>query len=370
MEERVMRKFFIFMVAAAFVVASTAPVMANDEINWAIDGRIRFETWSIDEDAYKFKYGSGKFSDRETEWDMGGSRIRFKGTYGPLLIGANHNRGGTTGDYWAEWDFGPGKLYMGEFDPPSYVTATRASGSVWAAGGPRSSSDDGLMMVRWPIGNLDLKVALIDPDNGQSLQIYDSSYGMTGDLDFSFPKIEISAEFKLGMFDLYGFYGMHSYDEVWTENDREMSIDSNFYGLRGSVNFGPLTLRALYWEAENAKAYGTLGVGSYWHCWHKGVLYEPEDDGWEADGEWKVNDKFTLWAGYASRTSERSVPDSKPESDKTDVYYVRGEYTITKYFTVYPMFGVVDYKDRITDEGKIVQEGKKKWIGARWQIAF
>lgn len=341
-------KKFILLIAALTMVASFALTAAAAE--WNFYGSARMETWSNDVDN-----PSPAKDDTDTTWDIQGNS-RFGATVkvsDTLVGGFEYGTGVNLRKLFAEWNFGAGKLLIGQTYTP--VSSLFYSNQVW--GEDNDLLDCGqayvgrIPMIQLTFGTF--KLAFVRPNTDGT------PVALTGDIDVTFPKFEASYQFKMDNFfvDVYGGYQTYEVNNV--------DVDSYVTGIGGGVNFGALYVNANVYMAQNGNSYGLLGMGDdslSYNAVKKDVI---DDDtlGYLAVVGYKVSDGLTVEAGYGYISHDLDGPQKEDESQN---FYVNATVVLAPGVFIVPEIGVRDYMDSAAG----ADQGKLTYFGAKWQMNF
>ncbi|MBW2029403.1 MAG: hypothetical protein JRH06_10245 [Deltaproteobacteria bacterium] len=373
-----MKKFLIFIVAAAFVFASVLPAVAQDK-SVTISGWATLMTFWDDDDA-RSKANSTAFDDTDLSWASSGatSFLDFKFKEGPVGGHIRVRPAGDVGDDIAHlygwWEFGAGTFYVGNAPIPNEKEAALVTrGGASAYGSMSWQSRGQSLQLKFPLGNGTFWVAAIKP----STLAAGSVYSGTADTDVMIPKLEASYDIKFGSFHVYLAGGYQTYDEVNTSNDKEYDISSWFLGTYLSWAMGPFSVNANVWTFENPVEYGysdaLLGaVGNT----ATDAIYDVDGFGWHVAAKYVVSDKLNFAVGYGNAKYERDNDATVGTStqghyeDEQSMWYVNATITLFKNVLMYPEVGVKDYKDKEDPTNGVTEENDTTWYGFKWRIRF
>ncbi len=344
-----MKKVLALLAAAAFVVAFTAPAMAAE---WNFYGSSRMTTFYDDFDAPK-----GAFDDKDLTWaQQGNSRIGAKVKAGDISGRFEYGTGVNLRILWAEWDFGGGKLGVGQ----TYVPVNMfKSNQVW--GGDSGLLNTGGLyggrrdMIRFRFGGLDIAFVEV---NDVGVPGFASA-----DTDTSIPKLEARYLFKMGGFSFEVGGGYQTYDVV-DAADSEESVDSWVVGLGATAGFGPISVKGNIYVGQNTGQYGLWQAGADDAIWDGTKIVDNDTLGFLVAAGFKMSDMVTFEAGYARLQHE--LDQSGADKDETQGYYVQAAITLAKGVYLVPEVGVLDYMDDAAGN----DQGKTTYYGAKWQINF
>lgn len=348
-----MRKTLSMMVALTAVLYSGMAIAAD----WNFYGSARVETFITDSD----KEDSTNIS----ESLQGNSRIGANVKVNDELVG-RFEYGASDGNanirlLYGEWNFGPGKLLVGQNYTPLYMPVSNQvyygdNGlEGWGEASPGRHSQ-----VRLTFGGL--SIAAVSPDTTYFME--NGTAGTSEDdlnddnVEVKIPRMEISYKmnFNNGLLGIGGGYNSFEYDN-------KKDIDSYVGVVMGKFNSGAFSLGAQAFMGQNvgniivANTTGDeLGKG-YAKIDGANVL-DNDAVGFEVVAAYMVNDMLTVEAGYGYMETEYDDEDG----DDVASYYFQAPITLAPGVIVVPEVGMVDYQEDDQDE--------VTYIGAKWQINF
>jgi hypothetical protein len=404
-----MKKLIIILAAIALVATFAATTMAAE---WSFYGSARMGTWWTDVDkevpdkSFVNKFAptgsssqmavsseSDDFDDSGLAWILhGNSRIGANVKFNDSVSGRfEYGTGVNTRLLYGVWDFGSGKLLVGQnYTPITHLNSNQAY-----------NEDEGMLgmepyasrrpMIQLSFGGF--KIAFIQPTVSSDTFSKDTAIDIfydgdaaaaaadpdfvsysdtipTTDTDTTLPKIEINYQMKFDQVtaDVYG--GYQTFDRV-DSLDREQSVDSYIFGAQAKFNFGPAWVLGNLWFAQNLREYGVLFSSPFPVIWSPGAAGSYEDsDSWggELIANYKASDMFALEAGLGYHNTELSVLNVDFEQ-ATLQYYVQCAITLAPNVYLVPEIGIYDYDS--LDVGPYSEDlGKIMYAGLKWQINF
>jgi hypothetical protein len=326
-----MKKFMLFLAGlAAFgmVFGFTVTVAMADA---DLYGSVRFRTYWEDKEE---NYNEADYDDEDLEWRIGylsrwgvnyqSGNIRanveldtrdFDGDEGSAELGDVRVR-----HIWGEWDFGMGKLMIGQNFNPCTVYASQIG---YYSGGLQPFHGTGLKYFRTSQIRLtfdNFMIAFLTPDTGLDYQgdKDDPGYGYKGDIDTTLPRIEARYSMKLDPVTLDFMGGWQQYDVVDNEDDEE-DITSYFLGVYAQANFGAAYVKGLINYRQNGGNYGlwssTIVNENAYLDPDTGDVDDVEAWGYSAVLGYKFSDKITVEASYAASQAENDDRPGSPEDD-------------------------------------------------------
>lgn len=343
-----MKKIMLLIAALAMVASFTLTAAAAE---WNFYGSARMQTWSEDDDN-----PSPAKDDTDTTWDIqGNSRIGANVKVSDTLVGSfEYGTGVNLRKLFAEWNFGAGKLLLGQTYTP--VSSLFYSNQVW--GQDNDLLDCGqtyvgrIPMIQLTFGTF--KLAFVRPNTGGT------PAALTGDQDVTFPKFEASYQLKMDNFfvDIYGGYQTYEVNSV--------DVDAYVAGIGGGANFSGFFVNANVYMAQNGKAYGLSAMGDNTIGYNaaKKDIVDNDTLGYLLVAGYKVSDGLTVEAGYGYLQHELDVSGSK--EDESQNFYVNATVVLAPGVFIVPEIGIRDYMDSAagTDQGKMT------YFGAKWQMNF
>jgi len=384
-----MKKLIVILAAIAMVGAFTATAMADVDLY----GSARFRTYYADVD----NGVAGAESDTDLEWRMGhltrfGANFKSDKVTGKFEMDARAGGAGATGNIeadsgasrlgnmrlrqlWGQYDFGAGKLMIGQNYP---LYDAPVSGINYYSGGLQPFGGMGYDVARTSQIRLtfgDFRLAFLPPDTSKTVPA--TATGVTtpySEINTTFPKVEVRYDMKMDAFALNFIGGWQTYEiedynqAANTGSKGTEDVTSYVLGFRGKANFGP--------------AYAGLGVtyrvnGDNYGAWtrsaHEQPLFEGNDLkdatalGVVAALGWKLSDMFTLEASYSMLNSE--VDTAADNEDDMSVWGVIAKITLAPGVYIIPEVIFQDNSD-VKTNGVTTEQGDATIFGVFWRIDF
>jgi hypothetical protein len=376
-----MKKLIVILAVIAMVGAFTATAMADVELY----GSARFRTYYADVDSGV----AGADSDKDLEWRMGnltrfGANFKADKITGKFEMDARAGAAGATGNIeqdsgasqlgnmrlrhlWGQYDFGAGKLMIGQnyplFDAP-------VSGIAYYSGGLQKFGGMGYDVARTSQLRLtfgSLRLAFLPPDTEKEETNTGAGLGYN-EVNTTFPKIELRYGMKLDNFALDFIGGYQTYEIENTVNKNTEDITSYGIGARVKANFGPIYAGlGLRWF-QNGDNYGMWTVSSKERAVFQGASIKDADAfGVVAALGWKINDMFSLEGSYAMLDSEQDTDLSN--EDEAIAYGVIAKISLAPGVVIQPELIFQDNKDVVND-GVTTEQGDATIFGVWWMINF
>jgi len=373
-----MKKITVFLAClAAFAMVfgfTVTAAMADVDLY----GSVRFRTYWADKD--KDFTGTG-YDDEDLEWRLGhlsrwGVNYKSGNVSGKVELDARATDTATGSSMkgeirvrhlYGEWDFGSGKLLIGQTFNPCTVYS---SGIGYYSGGIQKFGGLGLeyfrtSQIRLTFDNLVL--ALLTPDHDE---IPDAApAGGWVDTDTTIPRLEARYSLKLDPVAIDFMGGFQTYDVV-DINDHEETIDSYQLGIYARTNWGPAYFKGVLTYAQNGANYGLWSstVVDQAAVYENGDIDDAECWGGSIVAGLKVNDMLTLEGSAGFASSENDDQDLKNEDD-AQVYTLLAKITLAPGVIVQPELIYEDRDDR-WDNGVKTEQGDAVIAGVFWVINF
>jgi hypothetical protein len=275
---------------------------------------------------------------------------------------------------WGQWDFGAGKLMVGQNYP---LYDAPVSGINYYAGGLQKFGGIGYTVARTSQIRLtfgDFRLAFLPPDTSKG------GLGTLTEVNTTFPKFEARYDMKLDAFALNFIGGYQTYEIENTTTKQTEDITSYVLGARAKANFGPayaglgLTYRQNgnnygAWTVSTAKTVqGTAITAKESAALEGAAIKDATAFGVVAALGWKINDMFTLEGSYAMLNTEQdTVLDNE---DDAIAWGVIAKITMAPGVYIIPELIFQDNKDVTTNGGPAVDEGDATIFGVFWRIDF
>ena len=346
-----MKKLMVMVAALAMI--STSAYAAD----WNFYGSARISTFYTSIDTINSPAPS---VDNYSQALQGNSRIGATVKVSDELTGGfEYGTGVNVRKLYGEWNFGGGKLLVGQtYSPLNMFYSNQVFGSdndMLAQGGIYSGRE---AMLQLTFG--DFKVALVP-----TKQATDVVLGLTATSPESkIPGLEASYSMKMDNFSLKLAGGYQSYEADLGAVSYD--VDSYVVALGGKVDLGAFYVGGNFYVGQNPGNLIFLSTGGD-NGWDDGLSAMTatgivDNDAWGAmiAGGFVVNDMFTVEAGYGFVETEYDIVGST--KDKAQAYYVQSVITLAPGVMVIPEVGVFD--------GDENGDSETTYFGAKWQINF
>jgi len=414
-----MKKLFILMAVAIFVVGSIVPAMAQDKTwSWYGSARMWTEYRSVDKEVTTSTIVTNPLAGLDDEdelvWDLqSNSRLGVIAKWGDIGGQIEYGTGVNLRLLYGTWNFGPGTLLFGQDYQPSLWGISSQCGF---GGGDCGLIGWGEMytgrqpQIKLIMGNF--QVALIRPVTSQifttaggepsTVQVAAGSAPPTGgiflstdgtfdyyvvagstpnfdavDTDFTLPKIEASYTFNLGPAALWMSAGYNSIDlqgvPTGTTQVEERGLDSWFGALGAKFNFGPFYVNGKITYLQNPGSYGAsqdIGLRTPGYDFTVNDFTDVDSLMGMLVFGFKMSDAIKFEGGFGFVMNERDNAPGITQEEETWAYYIQMSWSPAKNVFIIPEIGRIDYGDQEVTGAADVDLGKATYFGVKWQINF
>jgi len=315
---------------------------------------------------------TGLDSDTDLTWAMqGNSRIgasvRLGDIYGRFEYGHTAAAGATLRLLYGEWNFGAGKLLLGQdYGPMTFWV----SNQVW--GGDNDLLGFGQLyqgreqQIKLTFGNF--QIAAINPVTNRAVVGFPQA-----DIDTTIPKLAASYDIKGGPVTarIAGVYQTYDVVRIVAGAEDEQSVDAWQIGAGAVYNMGPFFLKGDIYYGENLANMGQSSVAPVADraAWNGTSMVDAETLGFALIAGFKMNDSITFEIGYGQVNNEIEDGGFKVAQD-VKAYYLNATINLAKNVFIVPEIGKLDYGDIERTGLPDSEQGDMKYIGAKWQINF
>ncbi|WDP92030.1 MAG: hypothetical protein HUN04_20830 [Desulfobacter sp.] len=356
-----MKKTFVLMAAAAAVLYSGMALAAD----WNFYGSARVETFFTDSDLTD--------STNISESLQSNSRIGANVTVSDELAARfeyGAKDGGVTLRYlYGEWDFGSGKLLVGQYETPLYMPVSNQvyNGDNglegWGEASPGKHPEIQLTFGGLKIAAVSPSTKYLNHNAAKAIAAYDDTDLSEDDVEVKIPRIEISYTLTMNNCTLGIGGGYNSFEYKGAVGNLSEDIDSYAGVIMGKVTAGAFSLGGQAFMGQNV---GNIIVanttdnsyGNGYAMIKNNKVVDNDAAGFEVVAAYMVNEMISLEAGYGYMETEYD----DAESDEVASYYLQAPITLTPGVIIVPEIGMVDYQENGQDE--------ITYYGAKWQINF
>ena len=342
------------IVALAALVLMAGSAHASE---WNFYGSARLGTFWSDTDTISGDDGDTQYS----EYLQVNSRIGAKVKVSDELIG-RFEYGASGGDanirlLYGEWDFGSGKLLVGQnYTPLCWLWSNQvyghdndllAEGAVYSHRAPQ---------LRLTFGSF--KIAFLNPDD-----TVNNDAGYKGTTQVIIPAIEVGYTLDLDMVSLDFGAGYSTFEA--TVGGNEEDINSYVLALGAQFDMAGFFMKGDVYYGQNAGNLIWISVGGDHKMddgfaeYYSGQFLDNECIGFMLVAGYKINDTFTVEAGYGFNQTEL---DGNNDDDESATYYINTTINLASGVFVVPEVGFFD--------GKETGDTENFYYGMKWQINF
>jgi len=360
-----MRKLLILLSAAALVVAFTLPAAA--EVSFYGDARMNTGWSSFDADV------AGTDTVDNVEWSMDAGNTRFGANFKDGAVGGNVEirpdaAGSNTRHWYGWWDFGGGKLIVGQTWTPDFAPVA----SQPYLGGVTAGYGDIIGSLRAPMIAVymgSLQIAALPPNQASKFAAGTSS--STGML----PKIAANYSLKAGPAAIKLYGGYNSSEEEVLATKKSYDYNSYLFGANVRMAFGAAGVALNVYTAKNPREYGLAGtfdptdpanVKNHQAATVTTDVNEVDEMGFLVDFSYKISPTMSFFVGFGQATDELDVPGTS-EGTHT-VFYAGLPITLAKNVTITPEVGQLS--NELDTGAAVTPAPSTTYYGAYWRIAF
>lgn len=344
----------VIVVLAALVLMAGSAYAAE----WNFYGSARLSTFWSDTDTISGADGDTQYSEALQVTSRIGAKVKVSDELtGRFEYGASNEKANIRLLY-GEWDFGNGKLLVGQdYAPMSWLWSNQVyghDGDLLAEGAVYSHRAAQLRLTF-----SDFKIAFLNPDT----TVNNNGKGYTGDTQTIIPAIEVGYTLDLDMVTLDFGAGYSTFEATVAGDDED--VDSYVLALGAQFNTAGFFMKGDVYYGQNAGNLIWISVGGD-HAVNDGFaeisggeLLDNECMGFMLVAGYKINDTFTVEAGYGFNQTEL---DGNNDDDESATYYINTTINLAPGVFVVPEVGFFDGKE----DGDI----ENFYYGMKWQINF
>lgn len=397
------------MLIALFLVFATGNALAAAEWNFYGSARVSSFYSDFKKDPFDTTEDTENF-----EMDLNGNaRIGARVKVNDQLSG-RFEYGAKSGDsniriLWGEWDFGKGKLGVGQhYTPLLFPYSNQVYNIHGKEDGDVNMSSFGMLygnrkpMVRLKFGNF--QIAFVEPReraynyltwSGTAPGLRESQ----PDSEVKIPSIQAKYKLDFNWGHLLFAGGYQTYDI--TENDRDFAVESFLAGIGGRVNWGKAYFKANVWGGQNTGNLADLlvngnlastrdaissgdsdGSGMGYARYSDGTVHTTtfgtvghEEGVTDNDvlatmivAGYEIRKGLYVEAGYGYTQSEFDEADS--EKDDAQTVYLQSTIFLAPGVFITPEIGWYDAKGARSAPAYVETDTELFYVGAKWQINF
>jgi hypothetical protein len=388
-----MKKIFAVLASFAILAAFAVPASAQEgevearlealeeafQCSWKFYGSARMSTFWEKQD--QLRSVTGLDDDTDMTWAMQGNsrigaRVNLGDVSGRFEYGHTSANGATLRLLYGEWNFGAGKLLLGQdYTPMTFWVSNQVWGSDNDLLGFGQQYHGREQQVKLTFGNF--QIAAINPVTNRAVFNFPQA-----DIDTTIPKLAASYDIKGGPVKarISGAYQTYDVVRIVAGAENEQSVDAWQIAAGMVYDMGPFFLKGDLYYGENlanmgqssaadATTTGLVGIRADRAAWNGNSIIDAETLGFALVAGFKMNDSIVFEAGYGQANNEIEDGGLKVAQD-VKAYYLNATINLAKNVFIVPEIGKLDYGDieqtGVADEDK----GDMKYIGAKWQINF
>jgi hypothetical protein len=278
---------------------------------------------------------------------------------------------------YGEYNFGSGLLLVGQdYTPVDQILSNSIGALAYQITGTDPVADgegDALTIgsfyesrkpqIKLKFGNLQLAF----------IQMATTTEDVYTDIDTTIPKIEVNYAFKTDAFSITPYAGYNSVEMADSTNDNSITVDSYVVGAAGKINFGPMSLAANVFWAQNAQNYGRLNRGLYDGAELNSAGTDTEDAstwGGQVIAGFKLSDMLAFGAGYSYDHNEVDLAGGATGENDPSHWYVNATITLAPGVYIIPEIGMFDFGDDEVTGIPTEDQGDATYYGVEWKINF
>ncbi|MCG8566032.1 MAG: porin [Desulfobacterales bacterium] len=349
-----MKKGMVAVVTAMLMLVAGSALASE----WNFYGSARMSTFIKDTDSNTASKDGTSFGESLQANSRIGANIKVNDS---LTARFEYGTGVNVRILAAEWDFGMGKLKVGQDYTPMEIGLSNmvfnGDENLNSYGNPYSGRHP---MLQLTFGGF--KIAAIETATQKDFDQFTDAQIKAASTETNMPKIEASYTHNFSKGFVKMVAGYNSYE--LTADGHEYDVDSYGVGIGGKVNLGRVFLGANVYGGQNTGAYGMSIAANDDPIFDNGTVHDSDTLGYILVAGMRVNDMLTCEAGYGWVQAESDK--SGVEDDEASAAYVNATITLADGVIIVPEVGYIDNdKDRDGNE-----EDDTVYYGAKWQINF
>lgn len=379
-----MKKLFAVLASLAILAAFAVPASAAEgdvdarikaleeafQCSWKFYGSARMTTFWEKDSIERSVTGLDK--DTDMTWALqGNSRIggsvKLGDVSGRFEYGHTAANGATLRLLYGEWNFGAGKLTLGQdYTPMTFWVSNQVWGGDNDLLGFGQLYDGRSQQARLTFGNF--QIAAINPVTGTAVGGFPQA-----DIDTTIPKLAASYDFKGGPVKarIMGMYQTYDVVRIVAGAEDEQGVDAWQLAAGAVYDMGPFFLKGDIYYGENIRNMGQSSVASVGDraVWNGTSIVDGETLGFALIAGFKMNDSVIFEVGYGQANNEIEFGGISQSQD-VKAYYLNATINLAKNVFIVPEIGKLDYGEIETTGAADVDQGDMTYFGAKWQINF
>ena len=340
----------VIVVLAALVLMAGSAYAAD----WNFYGSARVSTFWTDIDTIGGADGNTQYSQGLQSNARIGANVKVSDELTGRFEYGTANQNANIRLLYGEWDFGAGKLLVGQnYTPLGWLWSNQVYGAdtdLLAYGAVYSGREAQLCLT---FGGF--QIAFINPDT--------NVVNGSGDNQVLIPAIEVGYTLDLDMVTLDFGAGYSTFETKVGGNDE--NVDSYVIAIGAQFDMAGFFMKGDVYYGQNAGHLLEISVDGDNSAWNDGYaevaggkLLDNECLGFMVLAGYKINDTFTVEAGYGFVQTELDDNDD----DEGATYYINTTITLAPGVFVVPEVGFFD--------GKENGDLETFYYGMKWQINF
>ena len=352
-----MKKIIVAVVALALMAGSAYAA------DWNFYGSARVSTFWKDVDV-----DGGPDPDTQFEETLqSNARIGAKVKVSDELTG-RFEYGASGGDanirlLYGEWNFGAGKLLVGQDYTPMYLPGSNQVYKNDNALDGWGNVNGNLRKAQIKLTFGDFQIAFVENEKN----VYDNGVAFTDDVVMPMIQVRYALTFENFVITMAGGYQTFDVETANIDDD----VTSWGLGLDVAATFGALSVSGQVSGGTNVGNLYDIYVNDSDAIIGRGYadvsgtkVIDNDAMGFRVAVAYAFNEMFGVEVGYGYQQTEFDTSGS--EEDEVQSYYINFPITLAPGVIVVPEIGVVDFEDDFAGNG----EDEITYFGAKWQINF
>ena len=264
---------------------------------------------------------------------------------------------------YGEWNFGAGKLLVGQDYTPMYLPGSNQVYKNDNALDGWGNVNGNLRKAQIKLTFGDFQIAFVENEKN----VYDNGVAFTDDVVMPMIQVRYALTFENFVITMAGGYQTFDVETANIDDD----VTSWGLGLDVAANFGALSVSGQVSGGTNVGNLYDIYVNDSDAIIGRGYadvsgtkVIDNDAMGFRVAVAYAFNEMFGVEVGYGYQQTEFDVSGS--EEDEVQSYYIQFPITLAPGVHVVPEVGVVDYMDNAQGNS----ESETTYFGAKWQINF
>ena len=264
---------------------------------------------------------------------------------------------------YGEWNFGAGKLLVGQDYTPMYLPGSNQVYKNDNALDGWGNVNGNLRKAQIKLTFGDFQIAFVENEKN----VYDNGVAFTDDVVMPMIQVRYALTFENFVITMAGGYQTFDVETANIDDD----VTSWGLGLDVAANFGALSVSGQVSGGTNVGNLYDIYVNDSDAIIGRGYadvsgtkVIDNDAMGFRVAVAYAFNEMFGVEVGYGYQQTEFDMSGS--EEDEVQSYYIQFPITLAPGVHVVPEVGVVDYMDNAQGNS----ESETTYFGAKWQINF